>query len=117
MMVLHLMLEEISVFKMPAQKGNYTYFSVNRPMYQSVGHPSDNRLEPLTHHKFLPHRYAFSNITKIDTVYNAKNRLWQGIHNAISTDKNRELFETDFIVQGNHSNVDSTTIHIKVNKH
>ncbi len=69
------------------------------------------------HHESVPHRYAFSNITKIDTVYNAKNRSWQGSHYAITTDKNRELFETDFIVQGDDYNVDSTRIRMQVNKH
>ncbi len=43
--------------------------------------------------------------------------MWQGIHDSITTVKNRELFETDFIAQGNHSNVDSTRIIIQVNKH
>ncbi len=31
--------------------------------------------------------------------------------------KNRELFETDFIVQDEHSQVDSTRVNIQVNKH
>ncbi len=33
------------------------------------------------------------------------------------TVKNRELFETDFIAEGNHPQVDSTRINIEVNKH
>ncbi len=65
----------------------------------------------------MPSRYASSNIAKIDTVYNAKNRSWQGVHDSITAVKKRELFETDFIVQGNHPNVDSTRIRIQVNKH
>ncbi len=65
----------------------------------------------------MPHRFAFSNVTQIDTVYNAKNMSWQGIHNVITMVKNRELFETDFIVQGNCSDVNSTRTNIQVNKH
>ncbi len=65
----------------------------------------------------MPSRHAFSNVIKIDTIYNAKNRTWQGIHDSIATVKNRELFETDFIVQSNHPNIDSTRISIQVNKH
>ncbi len=65
----------------------------------------------------MPPRYAFSNVTKIYTVYNAKNRTWQGIHDSITTVKKRELFETDFIVQGNQPNIDSTRIRIQMNKH
>ncbi len=61
--------------------------------------------------------YAFSNTNEIDTVYNANNRTWQGIHDSITTAKNHELFETDFIVQDEHPQVDSTRINIQVNKH
>ncbi len=43
--------------------------------------------------------------------------MWQGIHDSITTVKNRELFETDFIVQGEHSHIDSTRVSIQVNKH
>ncbi len=64
----------------------------------------------------MPHRYAFANTNKLDTVYNANNRSWQGIHNAITTEKNMDLFETDLIVQGNGVNTDSTRITIQVNK-
>ncbi len=56
----------------------------------------------------MPHRYAFSNVTKIDNVYNAKNRTWQGIHDSITTVKHLELFEIEFIVQGYQPNIDST---------
>ncbi len=49
-------------------------------------------------------------------MYNAKNRSWQGIQDAITTEKNRDLFETNLIVQGNSSNVDSTRITLQVNK-
>ncbi len=65
----------------------------------------------------MPPRHAFSNTGKIDTVYNANNRTWQGIHDSITTAKNRELFETDFIVQDEHPQVDSTRVNIQVNKH
>ncbi len=65
----------------------------------------------------MPPRHAFSNTTKIDTVYNTNNRTWQGIHDSITTAKNCELFETDFIVQDDHSQVDSTRVNIHVNKH
>ncbi len=81
-----------------------------------MGHASDSDLDYLTYHEHVPHRYAFSNTTKPDTLYNAKNRSWQGIHDAITTEKNRDLFETNLIVQGNSSNVDSTRITIQVNK-
>ncbi len=64
----------------------------------------------------MPHRYAFANTTKLDTVYNAKNRSLQYIHDAITTEKNRDLFETDLIVQCNSSNVNSIRITIQVNK-
>ncbi len=59
----------------------------------------------------------FSNTSKIDTVYNANNRTWQGIHDSITMAKNCELFETDFIVQDEHSQVDSTRDNIQVSKH
>ncbi len=65
----------------------------------------------------MPPRHAFSNTSKIDTVYNANNRTWQGIHDSITMTKNRELFETDFIVQDEHSQVDSTRVNMQVNKH
>ncbi len=65
----------------------------------------------------MPPRHAFSNTNKIDTVYNANNRTWQGIHDSITTAKNCDLFETDFIVQDEHSQVDSTRVNIQVNKH
>ncbi len=65
----------------------------------------------------MPPRHAFSNTTKIDTVYNTNNRTWQGIHDSITTAKNCELFETDFIVQDDHSQVDSTRVNIQINKH
>ncbi len=66
-----------------------------------MGHLSDYSCsEPFIHHEHVPHRYAFSNTNKLDSVYNAKNRSWQGIHNAAITEKNREPFKTDLIVQG-----------------
>ncbi len=43
--------------------------------------------------------------------------MWQGIHNSIIMAKNCELFETDFIVQGDHSHIDSPRVNIQVNKH
>ncbi len=43
--------------------------------------------------------------------------MWQGIHDSITTAKNRELFETDFIVQNDHSLIDFTRVAIQVNKH
>ncbi len=65
----------------------------------------------------MPPRHAFSNTNKIDTVYNANNRTWQGIHDSITTAKKHELFETDFIVQDEHPQVDSTRVNIQPNKH
>ncbi len=62
---------------------------------------SGTRSDNLIHHENTNHRYAFKNTNKVDTVYNANNRSWQGIHNAITTEKNRELFDTELIVQGN----------------
>ncbi len=61
----------------------------------------------------MPHRYAFPNTNELDTVYNAKNRSWQGIHNVVTTEKNKELFKTDLIVQGNSSSDGSTRITIR----
>ncbi len=81
-----------------------------------VEHTSDSDSDYLIHHEHGPHRYAFSNITKLDTMYNVKNRSWQSIHDAITTEKNMHLFKTDLIVQGNSSNVYSTRITIQVNK-
>ncbi len=66
---------------------------------QSMGHLSDSSSDSLIHHEYVPHIYAFTNTNKLDTVYNAKNLSWQGIHNAITTEKNRELFDIDLIVQ------------------
>ncbi len=43
--------------------------------------------------------------------------MWQGIYDSITMAKNRELFETDFIVQGDHSQIESTSVNIQVNKH
>ncbi len=65
----------------------------------------------------MPPKHAFSSTSRIDTVYNANNRTWQCIHDSITMAKNHELFETDFIVQDEHSQVDSTRINIQVNKH
>ncbi len=64
-----------------------------------------------------PPRHAFSNTIKIETVYNANNRTWQGIHDSITTVKKRKLFDTDFIVQSDHSQTDSPIVNIQVNKH
>ncbi len=41
---------------------------------------------------------------------------WQSIHNSITTEKNRELFNTDLIVQGIQDDVNVTMININVNK-
>ncbi len=81
-----------------------------------MGHLSDSSSDSLIHHEYVPHRYAFTNTNKLDTVYNANNLSWQGIHDAITTKKNAELFETDLIVQGNNSVNESTRITIQVNK-
>ncbi len=43
--------------------------------------------------------------------------MWQGIHDSITTVKKWELFENNFIVQGNQPNVDSTRIRIQVNQY
>ncbi len=80
-------------------------------------HQSAHHSDTLTQLDYVPPRYAFSNISKIDTVYNANNRTWHGIHDYITMAKNRELFETDFIVQDEHSQVDFTRVNIQVNKH
>ncbi len=78
---------------------------------------SDTSSDSLIHRENTNHRYAFKNINKIDIVYNAKNLSWQGIDNAITTEKNRELFDTDHIIQSNIASDDSTTISIQVNKY
>ncbi len=100
-MVLPLMQEEIT---------GYT----NKP---SPRHLSANSSDTLKHLEYVPPRHAFSNTSKIDTVYKANNWIWQGINHSITMAKNRELFETDFIVQDEHSQVDSTRVNIQVNKH
>ncbi len=81
-----------------------------------MGCHSDNRSVNLIHCENTPHRYVFQNANKIDTVYNAKNLSWQGIHNAITTEKNRDLFDIDLIGQGNIASEDTTTISIHVKK-
>ncbi len=68
----------------------------------SPRHLSANSSDELNHLEYVPPRDAFSNTSIIDTVYNANNRIWQGIHDSITTAKNRELFETYFIVQDEH---------------
>ncbi len=65
----------------------------------------------------MPPRHDFSNTTKIDTVNNTNNRTWQHIHDYNTMAKNNELFETNFIVQDDHSQVDSTRVNIQINKH
>ncbi len=70
----------------------------------SVGCLSHSSSDSLIHHEYVSHRYAFPNANKLDTVYKAKNCSWQGLHNAIATEKNRELFDTDFMVQVNSAN-------------
>ncbi len=65
----------------------------------------------------MPPRHAFSDTTKIETIYNANNRMWQGIHDSITMARNRELSETDFIIQGDHPHIDSPRVNIQVNKH
>ncbi len=82
-----------------------------------MGHPSDNGSDTLNHLEYVPPRHAFSNTIKIETVYNANNRTWQGIHDSITTVKKLELFDTDFIVQSDHSQTDSPRVNIQVNKH
>ncbi len=62
-------------------------------------------------------RHDFSNTTKIDTIYNTNIRTWQGIRDSITTAKYCELFETDFIIPGDHSHIDSIRVNIQVNKH
>ncbi len=82
-----------------------------------MGHPYDNGSDTLNHLEYMPPRHAFSNTTKIETVYNASNRMWQCIHDSITTVKKRELFDTDFIVQSDHSQTDSPRVNKQVNKH
>ncbi len=86
------------------------------PSRHSTGHAPPL----LSHLEHLPQRkptHAFANLKKIDNVYNVRNRSWQGIHDSVMTVKNRELFETNFIAEGNHTQVDSSRINIQVNKH
>ncbi len=83
----------------------------------SLRNQSAHRPETLNHLEYVPARHSFSNTSKINTVYNANNRTWQCIHDSITTAKNRELFESDFIVQDEHSQVDSTRVNLQVNKH
>ncbi len=50
----------------------------------SLGHPYDNGSDTLNHLEYMPPRHAFSNTTKIETAYNASNRMWQCIHDSIT---------------------------------
>ncbi len=77
-------------------------------------HLSANSSDTLNHLEYVPPKHVFSNTSKIDTVYNANNRSWQGIHDSIIMAKNRELFETVFIAQDEHPQVDSTRVNIQV---
>ncbi len=118
MMVLHSMLEEIRVFQCLHSKVTApTSLSTGYTHKQSPRHLSNNSSDTLNHLEYVPPRHAFSNTNKIDSVYNANNRTWQGIHDSITRAKNHELFETDFIVQDEHPQVDSTRVNIHVNKH
>ncbi len=77
---------------------------------------SDPSSDNLIDHEDTGHGYVFKNHNKIDTVYNATNLKWQSIHDAIGSEKNIELFDTELIVHGNISSDDSTKISIHVNK-
>ncbi len=101
---------------MPARVTRPTVLSTGNNMKHSMGCHSHKRSDTLTHHEHTLHRYVFQNANKIDTVYNLNNLNWQSIHNSITTEKNRELFNTDFIVQGTHDNEHVTKININVNK-
>ncbi len=83
----------------------------------SPRHLSANSSDTLNHLEYVPPRHAFSNTSKINTLYNANNRTWQGIHDSLTMAKNGELFETDFIVQDEQPHVDSTRVNIQINKH
>ncbi len=52
----------------------------------------------------------------MDTMYNATNLPWQGIHDTVTTEQNSEMFDTELIVQGNNGHDDAITISIQVNK-
>ncbi len=103
--VLLLMLEECLHSKVTALTSLPTGY-IHKP---SPKHQSAHRSDTLNHLEYVPPRHTFSNTSKINTVYNANNRTWQGIHDSITTAKNHELFETDFIVQDEHSQVHSTS--------
>ncbi len=85
----------------------------NQSHYQSQGYNHNSYNQHGNRGK--KHKYAYTNTNKINTVYNAKNLSWQGIHNAITVEQNRELFDTDLIVPGNSAYDETTRICIQVN--
>ncbi len=98
-MVLGLRLGIIRFFKTPAQKSNCTYYSVTSFTIE-----------------YVLHRYAFANRNKLQfTMPNIC--LGKVYIMLLLREKNRELFETDLIVQSNNSSDESTRITIQVNKH
>ncbi len=82
------MQEEIRVFSTPAQQNKYANFPQAKILSILWGTPLQT---DQSHSATLTHRHAFTNITKIDTVYNAKNRLCQCIYDALTTVKNRVI--------------------------
>ncbi len=48
---------------------------------------------------------------------NAKNMNWQSIYDSLTTDKTRDLFDTDLLVQNNgNDQIDTPLVNINVNK-
>ncbi len=72
-----------------------TNMSIGEKYKQSIDCHSDSSSDNLIHHENTGHRYVFKNHNKIYTVYNATTISWQGIHNVITTEKNRELLDTE----------------------
>ncbi len=61
-----------------------TYLPTDQHTKSSLRHHSAISSNTLSHLEYVPPRYDFSNVTKINAVYNAKNRTWQGIHDSIT---------------------------------
>ncbi len=50
-------------------------------------------------------------------MYNAKNMNWQSIHDSVTIDKTRDLFDTDLLLQSKvNDTIDTPVAYINVNK-
>ncbi len=78
---------------------------------------SELKSDNLTHHERINNRHVFENTNMVNTVYNARNMNWHSIHDSVTIDKSRDLFDTELLVQGNENDkIDISMVHINVNK-